>query len=106
MKKTIQIEKALKAATRKYWPTYRPPTGSIKSLFFAAIDLQQKRGRRFALHVPLIFWTDLEDQERSDIIQRLNEIRSANGARMKRARLKRRRFYKRKKRNRYGMVNI
>ena len=106
MKRIIQIEKVLKLTTRTHWPIYLPSAESIKKLFYAAVDLQQKRGRRYGLLFPLSFWSQLTIQERDEARQRLKEIRAANAAEKKRARLKRRRFYARERRGRRGMASI
>lgn len=92
-RRIVQIEKALKLAfIYPEYPRYFPGAESTKALYYVAVDLQFKRGRRLGLPTPIELGMCLTTDDWKEMVDRWEQLRQKNQERLKHSRLKRRRF--------------
>ena len=97
-RRIIQVEKLLKLAYRyPEYLRYFPEAESAKALYYAAVDLQFKRGRRLGLPTPIELGLCITTDGWKEMVDRWELLRQKNQERLKHSRLKRRRFLRRAK---------
>ena len=97
-RRIVQVEKLLKLAYINPWyPRYFPEAESAKALYYAAVDLQFKRGRRLGLPTPIELGLCITTDGWKEMVARWELLRQKNQERLKHSRLKRRRFLRRAK---------
>lgn len=89
----IQVEKVLKITNRNNKLSYVPPRSSLKLIYYAAMNLQNRRGRRLGIPTPVYFKQLLGQEGWENLAAETREIAVANAEKAQRSRLKRRRFY-------------
>ena len=97
MRRIIQVEKVIKITNRNQKYSYVPPLQSLKRIYYAAVNLQNKRGRRLGIPTPAYFLQLMGQEERENRVAENREMAVANVEKAKHSRLKRRRFYLRAK---------
>jgi len=93
VRRIIQVEKVLKITNRNNKLSYVPPRSSLKLIYYAAMNLQNRRGRRLGIPTPAYFLQLLGQEDRKNLAVEKWEIAVANVEKAQRSRLKRRRFY-------------
>ena len=97
-RRIIQVEKLLKLAyIYPEYLRYFPEAESAKALYYAAVDLQFKRGRRLGLPTPIELGLCITTDGWKEMVDRWELLRQKNQERLKHSRLKRRRFLRRAK---------
>ena len=97
-RRIVQIEKVLKLAfIYPEYPRYFPGAESTKALYYAAVDLQFKRGRRLGLPTPMELGMCITTDDWKEMVDRWEQLRQKNQEMLKHSRLKRRRFLRRAK---------
>lgn len=92
-RRIIQVEKVLKITNRNNKLSYVPPRSSLKLIYYAAMNLQNRRGRRLGIPTPLFFQKVLTEEDLNQLRKEKQEITNANYKKALRSRLKKRRFY-------------
>ena len=92
-RRIIQVEKVLKITNRNNKLSYVPPRSSLKLIYYAAMNLQNRRGRRLGIPTPVYFRQLLGQEGWENLAAENREIAVANAEKAQRSRLKRRRFY-------------
>ena len=92
-RRIIQVEKVLKITNRNNKLSYVPPRSSLKLIYYAAMNLQNRRGRRLGIPTPVYFKQLLGQEGWENLAAETREIAVANAEKAQRSRLKRRRFY-------------
>ena len=69
----------------------------VSEMYYAAVDLQFKRGRRLGLPTPMELGMCITTDDWKEMVDRWEQLRQKNQERLKHSRLKRRRFLRRAK---------
>ena len=93
IRRITQVEKIVKITNRNQKYAYVPPLQSLKLIYYASVNLQNKRGHRLGIPTPAYFLQLLGKEDRENLAAENREIAVANIEKAQRSRLKRRRFY-------------
>lgn len=92
-RRIIQVEKVLKITNRNNKLSYVPPLQSLKLIYYASANLQNKRSRRLGIPTPAYFLQLLGPEGQENLAAEIRGMAVANVEKAKHSRLKRRRFY-------------